>query len=89
MIDLCFLQTEGLCATNTACENLQGTLPPNSARATPQQQLLGMSGLVFISISSRPSAQVWSQTTSLAISVDGGFQLQTPCHNTDSLGHCL
>jgi len=30
--------------------------PPNSARATPQQQLPGMSGLDFSSNSSRPSA---------------------------------
>ncbi len=40
--------------------------PLNSTRATHQQQLPGMSGLVLNSLSSSPSAWAWSHITSLA-----------------------
>ncbi|DBA70923.1 TPA: hypothetical protein ACH3X2_011368 [Trebouxia sp. C0005] len=43
--------------------------PGNSTRSNPQQRLPGMSGLVMNSMSSSPSAWVWSHTTCLATSV--------------------
>ena len=58
--------------------------PLNSTRATHQQQLPGMSGLVLNSMSSSPSAWVWFQTPRLATSA-GRLSIEpmtTRCRNT-------
>ncbi|DBB00276.1 TPA: hypothetical protein ACH3X1_014103 [Trebouxia sp. C0004] len=61
--------------------------PLHSTRASPQQQLPGMSGLVLNSMSSSSSAWVWCQTTRLATSVGraSAESMALICCNTSAI----